>query len=100
MVEPMNSRVLVEGIKDEYHGILEIPPNSKEKPTLKSRIVAISNNVNNPKSAQCVNLPIEVGDIIYHGEWAGLIVRIEDKNYRIMPVADIVGKLVKTKQAV
>ena len=85
MFEPLGQRVLVEDIAEKYEGRLMIAPTSKEKPTLMSQVVAISAEIISPK--------LSVGDVIYRGEWSGQIVITDGKQYRVMPIADVIGKL-------
>jgi co-chaperonin GroES (HSP10) len=82
---PLGQRVLVEDIVENYEGMLKLPPTSKEKPTLMSMVVSISKDILNPQ--------IKVGDTIYRSEWIGQLVNVDGKQYRIMNIMDVLGKL-------
>ena len=81
---PLGQRILVEDIVEKYDGILQLPPNSKEKPTFTSIVLNISEEIVNPK--------IKIDDVISRGEWIGQIIDVKLK-YRVMNIADVLGKM-------
>jgi co-chaperonin GroES (HSP10) len=83
--QPLGQRVLVEDIAEKYSGMLMLPATSREKPTLMSQVVAISSEVVTPK--------IKCGDTIYRSEFVGQLLNVDGKLYRIMNIADVLGRL-------
>lgn len=83
--QPLGQRILVEDIGEKYDGRLQLPPASREKPTLMSQVVAISGEITNAK--------FKVGDTIYRSEFVGQLLNVDGKVYRIMNIVDVLGRL-------
>ncbi len=90
-LQPINQHVLLALDKDNTEqttasGII-IPESAKIKE--KTGTVAGLSNIENPE--------ITVGDRVLFKEFAGTEVEFEDKNYLVIPYADILGKVVETE---
>jgi len=81
--KPLGARVLVDDIPEKNDGLIKIAPTSKEKPTLMAIVLSIGRDVKY----------VAVDDVIYRGEWAGQMVCVDNKIYRVMQESDIVGKV-------
>ena len=82
---PMGQRVLVEDIPEKRDGIIQFAANVKEKPTLRSTVIAIS-----PEIVAC---KLKIGDVIYRSEFVGQLIVVDDKQYRNMAYSDVLGRL-------
>lgn len=82
--QPLGDRVLVEVVKEEKKtasGII-IPDTAKEKPS-RGKIVAISEDVKN----------INVGDNVIFTKYAGTELKLDNKDYLVVNIKDILGLL-------
>lgn len=80
--QPLGKRVLVERleeVKTTASGII-IPDNAKEKP-LVGKTLAVSGEV------ECV----KVGDSVVFGKYAGTEITLENKQYLVLNLDDVLG---------
>lgn len=89
-LQPINQQVLVE-LKEEKEqktasGII-IPDSAREQDNT-GKVVAIS-QIENPE--------IAVGEVVMFKSRAGEELEFDGKKYRMMPYADILGKIVETE---
>lgn len=82
MFVPLGQRILVEDIIETYVGTLQLPPTSREKPTFTSKVIAMSDEIANPK--------IKIGDVIHRGEFIGQIMDVKN-HLRVMNIMDVLG---------
>ncbi len=85
--KPLADRVLIEPAATEQKtasGII-IPDAAKEKP-LKGKIVAIGNG--KPDEP----MTLKVGDEVLYGQYSGIEIKVEDKDYLIMREPEVYGK--------
>ncbi len=90
---PLGNRIMVEDIIEKHHGMIAISPMTKEKPTGTGTVIALGDTINNPKAVGGATTQVAVGDIIYRGEFIGQIVKVDGKEYRVMNISDVLGKL-------
>ena len=90
-LQPINQHVLLDITEDKEEektasGLI-IPDAAKEKQKV-ARVVGISN---------VENAEIAVGDMVLYKEYAGTETSFEDKDYLLIPYADILAKVVETE---
>ncbi len=80
--KPLGDRLLVERVEEENttaSGII-IPNNAKEKPS-KAKVLAIGEEVET----------IHVNDIVVFGKYAGTELSLDDKEYLVLEISDVLG---------
>jgi len=80
--KPLGDRLLVERVEEANttaSGII-IPDNAKEKPS-KGKVLAIGSDVEE----------INEGDIVVFGKYAGTDLVLNDKEYLVLEVSDVLG---------
>ncbi len=80
--KPLGDRLLVERVEEENttaSGII-IPDSAKEKP-LKAKVLAIGNDVDD----------VNIDDIIVFGKYTGTELSLDDKEYLVLEVSDVLG---------
>ncbi len=83
--KPLGKRILVERLEEESKtssGII-IPDNAKEKP-LMGKIVSISKKVADEKI-------LKEGETIVFGKYAGNEIKLDNKEYVVLEVKDVLG---------
>jgi chaperonin GroES len=86
-LQPVNNNVVVKFVEDKEEKTvsgLYIPETAKEKPS-EGEVVAISTEV---------ETSISVGDIVIYRQFSGTEVAIDGTDYVILPVDDILAKIV------
>ncbi len=84
---PLGKRVLVQRVEEQTTtstGII-IPDNAKEKPQ-NGKVVAISDKVKDKGL-------IKEGDTVLFGKYSGTEITLDDKEYLVMNIDDILGVL-------
>ncbi len=80
--KPLGERLLVERVEEESttaSGII-IPDSAKEKPS-KAKVLAIGNDVED----------VNVGDTVVFGKYSGTELSLEDKEYLVLEISDVLG---------
>jgi len=80
--KPLGDRLLVERVEEATttaSGII-IPDNAKEKPS-KGKVLAIGSDVED----------VNVDDIVVFGKYAGTDLVLDDKEYLVLEVSDVLG---------
>lgn len=90
-LQPINQHVLLDITEDKEEektssGLI-IPDSAKEKQKV-AKVAGISN---------VENAEIAVGDMVLYKEYAGTETQFEDKDYLLIPYADILAKVVETE---
>jgi len=85
-VKPLGERLLIKPIKEEKktEGGIVLPDTAKEKPQ-KAEVVAIGDKVE--------DLDVQVGDKVIFAKYAGTEIKIDDEDYIIIDVNDILAKV-------
>ena len=85
-VKPLGERLLIKPIKEEKktEGGIVLPDTAKEKPQ-KAEVIAIGDKVE--------DLDIQVGDKVIFAKYAGTEIKIDDEDYIIIEVNDILAKV-------
>lgn len=91
-LQPLNENVLLDITQDDSiqktaSGII-IPDSAKEKPQY-AKVVAIG-NIENPG--------ISTGDTVFYKKFSGTEFDFEDKQYLMVPYADLLAKIVETEE--
>jgi chaperonin GroES len=80
--KPLGDRLLVERVEEATttaSGII-IPDNAKEKPS-RGKVLAIGNDVED----------VNVDDIVVFGKYAGTDLVLDDREYLVLEVSDVLG---------
>jgi len=91
-LQPLNEQVVLDVTEEETEqktssGII-IPDSAKEKKKT-AKVIAVS---------EIENAAIKPGDYVLYKEFSGVEVEMDDKNYLVIPYADILAKLVDTDE--
>ncbi len=90
-LQPVNQQVLLD-IEQEQEaktaGGIIIPDSAQEKPKF-AKVLALSG---------IENAEIAVGDMVFFKEYSGTEIKFEDKNYLLVPYADIMAKVVDVEE--
>ncbi|MBO8160816.1 MAG: co-chaperone GroES [Thermosipho sp. (in: Bacteria)] len=86
-VIPLGSRLLIKPIKEEKRteGGIVLPDTAKEKP-MKAEVIAIGN-------IEDTDFEIRVGDRVIFSKYSGTEIKIEDEDYIIIDVDDILARI-------
>ncbi|ANQ53190.1 molecular chaperone GroES [Thermosipho affectus] len=86
-VKPLGSRLLIKPIQEEKRteGGIVLPDTAKEKP-MKAEVVAVGN-------LEDSDVDIVVGDKVIFSKYSGTEIKIEDEEYIIIDVEDILAKI-------
>ena len=91
-LQPVNQHVLLDlDQKDKETttaGGIIIPDSAKEKPKF-ARVLALSG---------IENAEIAVGDMVFFKEYSGTEIKFEEKDFLLVPYADILAKIVETEE--
>jgi len=90
-LQPLNENVLLELSSQQQEktaGGIIIPDTAKEKPQ-QAKVVAIG---------AIENAEIKVGDIVFYKKFSGSELQLDDKDYLVIPYADLLAKVVETDE--
>ena len=90
-LQPLNENVLLDLTskqEEKTTGGIIIPDTAKEKPQ-HAKVVAIGN---------IENAEIKVGDVVFFKKFSGSELKYGDKDYLIIPYADLLAKIVETDE--
>ena len=90
-LQPVNEQVLLEMEQLEEAktaGGIYIPDSAKEKPKF-AKVLALSG---------IDNAEIAVGDTVFFKEYSGTEIKFEERDYLLVPYADILAKIVETEE--
>jgi len=90
-VKPLGDRVLVEAVeeKEVIKGGIVIPDSAKEKPQ-EAKVVALGTGKKDD-DGKIIPFEVKVGDIVLTAKYGGTEVKIDDKNYKLLSVSDILA---------
>jgi len=90
-VKPLGDRVLVKPLEEseQVKGGIIIPDTAKEKPQ-KGEVIAVGSGKTDD-SGNKIALSVKAGDKVLYGKYAGTEIRLDDKDYLIMPEGDILA---------
>ncbi len=90
-VKPLGDRVLVKPLEEEEQkkGGIIIPDTAKEKPQ-RGEVIAVGTGKTD-ESGNKIVLSVKSGDKVLYGKYAGTEIRLDDKDYLIMPEGDILA---------
>lgn len=92
--EPLFDNVLVRRLTpQQQHGNILIPETVQE-PQFKAEVVAVGPGRVNPTSGVMEPVPVEPGDIVMFGKYAGHHVEINGEPYLVLRVADLFCRVV------
>ena len=96
---PLHDRVLIKVLDSEEKtaGGIIIPDTAQEKPQ-EGEVVAVGPGPKNPRNGIRGAMSVKVGDKVKFKAWSGKEVKIEGKDYFIMPELDIEGILLDEEE--
>ena len=99
VLNPCNDRIIVKPIDEgeTMYGSIVIPDMGKEKPEM-GTVVAVGPGPKNPRNGIRGAMSVKVGDKVKFKAWSGKEVKIEGKDYFIMPELDIEGILLDEEE--
>lgn len=93
-VKPLGDRVLVESIeeKEVVKGGILIPSSAKEKPQ-QAKVIAIGAGKRDDNGKLVPVTEVKVGDVVLTSKYGGTDIKLDDKEYKILSVSDILAIL-------
>ena len=91
-IKPLGGRVLVEPLEDRevIKGGIVIPDSAKEKPQ-EAKIVAVGAGKKDEDGKIIPIDEVKVGDIVLTSKYGGTEVKVDDKEYKILNLSDILA---------
>lgn len=91
-IKPLGDRVLVEAMEEteEVKGGIVIPDSAKEKPQ-EARIVAVGPGKVDEDGKRHPITDVKEGDIVLTSKYGGTEVKLDDNEYKILKVDDILA---------
>lgn len=95
-VVPLGGRVLVEPIEDSgtTKGGIVLPDMAKEKP-VQGRVLEVGPG--EYENGVFVEPAVQVGDVVVYSKYAGMDIKVGDKNCLVLRSHDLVVKVVETE---
>ena len=91
-IKPLGDRVLVEPLEDRevVKGGIVIPDSAKEKPQ-EAKVVAVGAGKKDEDGKVIPIDEVKVGDIVLTSKYGGTEVKVDDKEYKILNLSDILA---------
>jgi chaperonin GroES len=91
-IKPLGDRVLVEPLEDRevVKGGIVIPDSAKEKPQ-EAKVVAVGAGKKDEDGKIIPIDEVKVGDIVLTSKYGGTEVKVDDKEYKILNLSDILA---------
>ncbi len=91
-IQPLGDRVLIQAVeeKEQMRGGLYIPDAAKEKPQ-QATVIAVGPGKMDDNGKRIAITDVKVGDIVLTSKYGGTEVKIDDQEYKIVNVSDILG---------
>jgi chaperonin GroES len=91
-IKPLGDRVLVEPLEDRevVKGGIVIPYSAKEKPQ-EAKVVAVGAGKKDEDGKIIPIDEVKVGDIVLTSKYGGTEVKVDDKEYKILNLSDILA---------
>ena len=89
--QPLEDRILVRRIDAEhmYHGLIHLPEKAQDKPQM-ANVIAVGSGKYD-EHGNLVPLSVVPGDQILFGKYSGTDIKLDDIEYTIMRVGDVLG---------
>jgi chaperonin GroES len=93
-IRPLKDRVLIRPIEEETKtaGGIYLPDTAKERP-VRGEVVAVGPGRYIEEKGDRVPVPLQTGDKVIYGKYAGTEVRIEGEEYKILEAKDVLAKI-------
>ena len=93
-IRPLKDRIVVRPLEgeDKTAGGIILPDTAKEKP-IQGEVMAVGPGRFIESKGDRVPPPLNTGDRVIFGKYAGTEVRIEGEEYKILEVKDVLAKL-------
>jgi chaperonin GroES len=92
-IRPLSDRIVIEIIddKEQTSGGIFIPDSAKEKPQ-KGKVVAVGpgKTLDDGKKEE---MEVKTGDLVLFAKYSGTDIKLDDKNFKILSVKDVLGVL-------
>ena len=93
-IRPLKDRIVVKPLEEETQtaGGIYLPDTAKERPQ-GGEVVAVGPGKFVESKGDRVPPPLDVGDRVIFGKYAGTEVRIDGEEYKILEVKDVLAKV-------
>ena len=93
-IRPLKDRIVVKPLEEETQtaGGIYLPDTAKERPQ-GGKVVAVGPGKFVESKGDRVPPPLDVGDRVIFGKYAGTEVRIDGEEYKILEVKDVLAKV-------
>ena len=90
-IKPLMDKIVIEVIDDseKTQGGIFIPDSAKEKPQ-KGKVVAVGEG-RILENGQREPMDVKAGDVILHAKYSGTDVKVENVEYKILPIRDVLA---------
>ncbi len=94
-IRPLRNRIVVKPVEEDTQtaGGIYLPDTAKEKPQ-SGEVVAVGPGKYIESKGEHVPPPVEAGDRVIFGKYAGTEIRVEGDEYKILEVKDVLAKFV------
>ncbi|MHC4952421.1 MAG: co-chaperone GroES [Planctomycetota bacterium] len=94
-IRPLRNRIVVKPIEREEQtaGGIYLPDTAKEKPQT-GEVVAVGSGEYIEETGKTVPPPLEVGEKVFYGKYAGTDVKVGGDEFKILEVKDVLAKFV------
>ena len=92
-IRPLRNRIVVKPIEGETQtaGGIYLPDTAQEKPQ-SAEVVAVGTGEYVEATGETVAPPLEVGDKVFYGKYAGTDVKVGGEEFKILEVKDVLAK--------
>ncbi|MHC4938580.1 MAG: co-chaperone GroES [Planctomycetota bacterium] len=93
-IRPLRNRIVVKPVEQEEQtaGGIYLPDTAKEKPQ-QAEVVAVGSGEYVEATGETIAPPLNVGDRVFYGKYAGTEVTVAGEDYKILEVKDVLAKI-------
>jgi len=93
-IRPLKNRIVVRPLEQEQQtaGGIYLPDTAKEKPQ-QAEVVAVGPGEYVESTGETVAPPLQVGDKVFYGKYAGTEVTVSGEDFKILEVKDVLAKI-------
>ena len=93
-IRPLRNRIVVKPVEQEEQtaGGIYLPDTAKEKPQ-QAEVVAVGSGEYVEATGETIAPPLNVGDRVFYGKYAGTEVTVAGEDFKILEVKDVLAKI-------
>ncbi|MEM8883468.1 MAG: co-chaperone GroES [Planctomycetota bacterium] len=93
-IRPLRNRIVVKALaqQEQTAGGIYLPDTAKEKPQ-QAEVVAVGAGEYVESTGETVAPPLNVGDHVFFGKYAGTEIKVAGEEYKILEVKDVLAKV-------